>query len=246
MSLLKNALKTFLSLRTAVWLLLALLVALFYGSLVMSSGSAFQNLYSLPLFQWLVESPFRITWWLWLSIAILALLMINTLVCSIDSVVKKRGAGRWLMIISPQIVHIGFLFILLAHLLSSHGSYKKMAYAVEGSVLRMPDGPQVVFDRINTSVDPSGYVTGWSANITCYRGGRVVARDIIRPNAPFFQAGFGIYIRTIRMAPYPAALIEVSREPGAPFALAGGLLFLAGMFCVLLLKMRREEMAGTL
>jgi hypothetical protein len=44
------------------------------------------------------------------------------------------------------------------------------------------------------------------------------------------------------MAPYATALIEVSREPGAPYALAGGLLFLTGMFSLLLLKIRREEL----
>jgi hypothetical protein len=244
MNLLRKILKAFLSLKTAVWLLLALLAILFYGSLIMPSRPEFQELYTLPLFRWLTGSPFGITWWLWLAIAVLSLLTINTLVCSIDSVVKKRGAGNWLLIISPQIVHIGFLFILLAHLLSSYGGYKGMAYAYEGSAFTLPGGPEVFFDRINTTTDPSGYVTDWSADITYYRENRIVARDVIRPNAPSFHYGFGIYIRTIRMAASPAALIEVSREPGAPFALAGGVLFLTGMFALLLLKVRREELAG--
>jgi hypothetical protein len=242
MNLLKKALKIFLSLKTAVWLLLVLLVVLFYGSLIMPSRPEFQGLYTLPLFQWLVGSPFGITWWLWLSIAVLSLTTINTLVCSIDSVVEKRGARKWLLIVSPQVVHIGFLFILFAHLLSSYGSYKVMAYAYEGSVLQLPGGSEVVFDRINTTIDPAGYMTGWSADITYYREHRIVARDVIRPNAPSFHDGFGIYIRTIREAPYATALIEVSREPGAPYALAGGLLFLTGMFSLLLLKIRREEL----
>jgi hypothetical protein len=242
MNLLKKALKIFLSLKTAVWLLLTLLVVLFYGSLIMPTRPEFQGLYTVPLFRWLLESPFRITWWLWLSIAVLSLMTINTLVCSIDSLVKKRGARKWLLIVSPQIVHIGFLFILLAHLLSSYGSFKGMAYAHEGSVLHLPGGPEVVLDRINTTVDPSGYVTDWSADITYYLENRIVSRDVIRPNAPSFHDGFGIYIRTIRMAPYATALIEVSREPGAPYALAGGLLFLTGMFSLLLLKIRREEL----
>lgn len=244
MNLLKKALKISLSLRTAFWLLLALLATLFYGSIVMPSSPAFQALYTLPLFQWLVESPFRITWWLWLSIAILSLLMVNTLACSVDSVARKQGTRKWLLVISPQIVHIGFLFVLLAHLLSSYGGYKGMAYAREGSVLRLPGGPEVVFDRINTTASPSGYMTDWSAHITCYRGDRIVCGDVIRPNSPSFQDGFGIYIRTIRLDPFPAALVEVSREPGAPFALTGGILFMAGMFSLLLLKIRREEPEG--
>ncbi|MEJ2696612.1 MAG: hypothetical protein P8013_08175 [Candidatus Sulfobium sp.] len=246
MDLLKKALKTFLSLKTTVWLLLVLLVVLFYGSLIMPSRPEFQELYTLPLFRWLTGSPFRLTWWLWLSIAVLSLITINTLACSVDSVVKKRGARNWLLIISPQVVHVGFLFILLAHLLSSYGSYKGMAYAYEGSVLRLPGGAEAVFDRIKTTVDPTGYVTGWSADITYYRKNRVVTRDVIRPNDPSFHDGFGIYVRTVRQSPYPVALIELSREPGAPFALAGGFFFLMGMSLLLLLKARREEPAGTL
>lgn len=244
MDLLNKAVKPLLSLKTSVWLLSVLLGVLFYGSLVMPSTPEFQGLYVVPLFRWLAASPFAVTWWLWLSIAALSLITLNTLACSIDSLVKKKGGSRLLLTISPQVVHAGFLFILLAHLLSSYGGYKKMAYAYEGSVLRLPGGPEVVFDRISAAIDPSGYIADWSANITYYRDGRVVARDVIGPNDPSFHDGFGIYIRNIRMSPYPVALIEASREPGAPFALAGGILFLAGMFSVLLLKVKREEPAG--
>ena len=245
MVLLKKALKAFLSLKTAVWLLVLLLAVLFYGSLIVPFRPEFQQLYIMPLFRWMAGSPFGITWWLWLSIAVLSLLTVNTIICSIDSVLRKRGARNWLLIISPQVAHIGFLFILLAHLLSSYGSYKGMTYAYEGSVLRLPGGREVLFDRINTTVDPSGYLTGWSADITYYQNDRAVARDVIRPNSPSFRDGFGLYIRTVRMTPYTAALVEISREPGAPFALTGGILFLAGMFSLLMLKARREESAAS-
>ena len=232
MVLLKKALKAFLSLKTAVWLLVLLLAVLFYGSLIVPFRPEFQQLYIMPLFRWMAGSPFGITWWLWLSIAVLSLLTVNTIICSIDSVLRKRGARNWLLIISPQVAHIGFLFILLAHLLSSYGSYKGMTYAYEGSA-RIP------------TVDPSGYLTGWSADITYYQNDRAVARDVIRPNSPSFRDGFGLYIRTVRMTPYTAALVEISREPGAPFALTGGILFLAGMFSLLMLKARREESAAS-
>jgi hypothetical protein len=43
------------------------------------------------------------------------------------------------------------------------------------------------------------------------------------------------------MRPFPAALIEVSREPGAIWALVGGLFFLAGMITLLILKIKKEE-----
>lgn len=65
---------------------------------------------------------------------------------------------------------------------------------------------------------------------------------MIRPNSPSFQDGFGIYIKTVQSEPFPAALIEVSREPGAFWALVGGVLFLTGMITLLIFKVKREDM----
>jgi cytochrome c biogenesis protein ResB len=36
-------------------------------------------------------------------------------------------------------------------------------------------------------------------------------------------------------------MIEVSKEPGAPWALVGGILFMLGMVTLLFLKIRQEE-----
>jgi hypothetical protein len=53
--------------------------------------------------------------------------------------------------------------------------------------------------------------------------------------------GIGVYIKTVKMSPFPVAMIEVSREPGAPWALAGSVLFLAGMVSLLAFKITRED-----
>lgn len=244
MNILKNMLNFFLSLRTSIWLLLALLCLLFYGSIIMPSKEEFQTLHTVPLFQWLMENPYSITWWLWGAIGILSLLTANTLLCSIESIIKKRGSRHWLLIISPQVIHIGFLFILLAHLLSSYGSFKGTTFVYKGTMLQLPNGLTVVFDGINIDIDPSGYMRDWSADIKYFRGGRQIKSDVILPNNPSFQDGFGIYIKTVRLEPFPAALIEVSREPGAFWALVGSVLFLAGMITLLMLKIKREDAQG--
>jgi len=36
-------------------------------------------------------------------------------------------------------------------------------------------------------------------------------------------------------------MIEVSKEPGAPWALGGSVMFIAGMIALLVLKIAREE-----
>ena len=201
----------------------------------------FLMLHTTPLFQWLLENPLTITWWIWGAIVVVSLLTVNTLLCSIDSLVKRRSARHWLLVIAPQIIHIGFLFILLAHLLSSYGSFKGTTFVFSGTMLKLPNGLDVVFDDIHIDTDQSGYISDWSARIRYFKDGRHLTSDVILPNDPSFQDGLGIYIKTVRMKPFPAALIEVSREPGAFCALVGSICFLVGMITLLILKIKKEE-----
>jgi len=229
------------SLRTALWLLMALLCLLFYGSVVMPSNEEFQSLQTVPLFQWMAGNSAVITWWLWAAIGVISLLTANTLLCSIESVVKKSSARQWLLVISPQVAHIGFLFILLAHLLSGYSSFRGTAVVYENSGLRLPNGTDVVFRKIDADIDRLGFTKDWSAAVEYFKEGRSMGGDSIRPNSPSFREGLGLYIKDVQLQPYPAAMVEVSREPGAVWALIGGLLFMAGMIMLLLFKIKKEE-----
>jgi hypothetical protein len=240
MNIVKNILKIFLSLRTSIWLMLTLLPLLFYGAFVMPLNEEFLMLNATPFFEWLLGNPLAITWWIWGALLVISILAANTLLCSIESLIKRKSARQWLLLIAPQIIHAGFLFLLLAHLLSSYGGFKGTTFVFHGTILELPNGLNVVFDDIHIDRDQSGSISGWSANIRYFREGRYVTRDVIQPNDPSFQNGLGMYIKTVRMSPFPAALIEVSREPGAIWALVGGVCFLGGMVILLILKIRRE------
>ncbi len=201
----------------------------------------FLMLHTTPLFKWLLDNPLTITCWIWGAIVVVSLLTVNTLLCSIDSLIKRRSARHWLLVIAPQIIHIGFLFILLAHLLSSYGSFRGTTFVFSGTMLQLPNGLDVVFDDIHIDIDQTGYISNWSAHIRYFKDGRHLTSDVILPNDPSFQDGLGIYIKTVRMKPFPAALIEVSREPGAFYALVGSICFLGGMITLLILKIKKEE-----
>lgn len=231
----------FLSLRTAIWLFMALLCLLLYGSFVMPVSEEFQGLHVLPLFQWMTENSAGVTWWLWAAIAVISLLTANTLLCSIESVLKKKSARQWLLVLSPQVAHIGFLFILLAHLLSGYGSFRGTAVVYENQGLRLPNGNDVLIRKINVDMDPTGYIRDWTSDIEYFKEGASIGTDRVGPNSPSFQSGLGIYIKNVQLQPYPVAIVEVSREPGAAWALIGGLLFMTGMTALLLLKIRKEE-----
>lgn len=237
----KKTVKFFFSLWTAIWLLLALLCLLFYGSVVMPLNTEFQSLHTMPLFQWMSENSPGITWWLWAAVGVISLLTANTLLCSIESVVKKKSAKQWLLVLSPQVVHIGFLFILFAHLLSGYAGFRGMAVVYENAGLSLPNGNDVLFKKFDVEMDPMGYMKDWSVDIEYFQEGRSLGTDRIKPNRPSFLNGLGIYIKNIQFQPYPVAQIEVSREPGAVWAFIGSILFMIGMITLLHFKIKKEE-----
>ena len=228
-----------LSIKTAVWLLGLLLALFFVGAFVMPAEEAFQLLHSIPLFEWLTAQPVSVTWWLWGCIGILAVLTLNTLFCSVESIIKKRKADQWIMIISPQIVHIGFLFMLLAHFLSSLGGFKSFGIADEGGVLTLPGGAVFQISSINLSEDAAGYIVDWSVDVD-FKSGGVERKDVLLPNKPFFEKGIGIYVRDVRAYPSKEILLEVSKEPGTSWALIGGVLFMTGIIALVAFKMKRD------
>jgi cytochrome c biogenesis protein ResB len=234
--------KFFLSIRTTIWLLWFLMAVLFAGAFIMPAKEEFQAIHSMPLFDWLKEQPISMTWWLWCSIIILAILTINTVFCSIESIIKKRKATQWLLLISPQIIHIGFLFMLLAHLLSSIGGFKGVAVAREGAFLKMPDDDITLnVKAINIDVDQYGYINDWEVNVEYISGQNKILKDRIKPNAPSLKEGFNINVKDLQAFPEKAVLLQVSREPGALWALIGGILFMAGIIILIVLKVKMEK-----
>lgn len=220
------------SLNTGLILIIMLLLILSAGAILIPFNDTFSYLYVMPLFYWVKEVSLTISWWLVLAIVLIAFLTLNTILCSIESVIKKLGSSKPFIIIGPQIIHAGFLFILLAHLLSSYGAYREIFQVREGSILRLSDGSIAEIKEIVVIVNPSGYITDTGLRLIHNHN----AEYIIRPNNPFFHRGIGIYIKTAY--PYPAklALIEITREPGAIPAIIGAVLFVIGNIILLVLK----------
>jgi len=52
--------------------------------------------------------------------------------------------------------------------------------------------------------------------------------------------GFNINVKDLQAYP-EAVLLQVSREPGAAWALAGGILFMVGILALIALKMKMER-----
>ena len=230
----------FLSLKTTVWTLLAFIVVFFAGSYLMPlHRDVFGPMNEMLLFTWLADvAAFSIwqTWWFFLSLGLLVLLTINTLVCSVQAVKGKWSRSDFLLRIAPQIVHVGFLLILLAHLLGAGWGYRLSGMLPEGASAQIPGDRVLRLDALRVHPDPAGYVAGWEASVSLVRGGRQVASGILAPNSPLFHEGTGIYLKSFDLERGPMAFLLVHRDPGAPWALAGGILFIIGSIIIAVVK----------
>lgn len=236
----KNIIEFFQSIKATIWLLCFLTGLLLAGAFIMPVRIEFESIHSIPLFDWLTKQPIAAVWWLWGAIAILILLTANTIFCSIESLIKKRKTTQWLLLISPQIIHIGFLFILLAHLFSSAGGFKGAAVAVEETSIIMPDSTTLLVKGINLNIDQRGFLRSWAVDIQYKSGSLLLQEDKILPNKPSIREGTGVYVKDLQAYPYKAILLEISKEPGAIWALIGGVVFTIGTVILVILKIRQS------
>ena len=116
---------------------------------------------------------------------------------------------------------------------SASGGFKAQLQVGQGGWIGFPDGSQVKVEAIHGVVGPMGMMTSYSAELRTPEG---QLREV-RPNQPLFFEKYGIYLKDVALDPAPMALFEVHREPGAPLALAGALVFTVGN--LMLLGVRR-------
>lgn len=230
----------FLSLKTTVWLLSALIILFFAGSYLMPAHrEVFGPMNEALLFDWMQEVAVPnlwSTWWFFASLVLLILLTVNTLVCSINAVKGKWSRSDFLLRIAPQIMHGGFLFILLAHLLGAGMGYRLSGMLPEGASARLPENRALHLSAVRVYPDPAGHPRDWGADIALYENGTRVAAGSLGPNKPLFYRGTGIYLKSFDFERFPSALLMVNKDPGAVWALAGAVLFTLGSIILLVLK----------
>jgi len=230
----------FLSLKTTVWTLLGLVVLFFVGSYMMPvHREIFSSMNDLLLFQWVgwvaAKNP-RQTWWFFLSFAALVILTVNTIVCSLSAIKGKWSRRDFLLRISPQIIHAGFLFILFAHLLGAGWGYKLSGGMLEGTFARLPENRALYLRDIRAEADARGFLKDWSADVVLFENNKQVEIATLGPNRPLFYKGAGIYLKSFELDPRPVALLMINKDPGVAWALVGGILFSLGSVTLLVLK----------
>ncbi len=233
----------FLSLKTTVWTLLALVGLFFVGSFMMPAyRGLFASMNDDLLFRWaqrVASLNLPYTWWFFGAVAGLAILTINTLACSIRAVSGTWMRSEFFLRISPQIIHLGFLFILLAHLLGAGWGYRISGALPEGSYARLPEGRTLYLRSVRADIGPRGMPEGWSAGVALYHGDKLLSEGTLGPNRPLLYGGMGIYMKSFEFEPRPYAVLLVAKDPGAVWALTGGILFILGAIMLLVLRWKK-------
>ncbi len=239
MGIIKAIFNIFRSLRMANILLFILMGTMVIGAIVMPLFPSYRRINTTSLFSWLSVTPLRETWWLYIAILIVALLVINTIFCTVEALIKKDRNRRWPLVISPQLIHLGFAFIMLAHLLSSYMAMQGFVMLNEGGGIRFSNGDTLYLKRIEYQLQ-RGYITDMKAEIAYSDNRGITKRLISAPNRPAFIRGTGVYLKDVEVMPARRALLQISYDPGARWALVGGIFFIIGTTLLVILKIRQE------
>ena len=236
---LQNIWRFCISIELCIGLLALVCVVMAAGSFQLKGDYA-AAINAVPLLVWLREVPVGMSWWLWLTVILLALLVLNTILCSSETLCFRWGRAGLMSLFAPQLIHSGFLLIVLAHLQSAYGGYLQQIVANEGMVAQLPDGRRFGVAGIQVVMSPMGIPTGFSGELVTNLQ-NPAERVTISPNHPWFSGGYGVYIKQAEGFPYKRALLEIHREPGAGMALAGALIFTVGNVLVVWLRSRAKE-----
>ncbi len=224
--MLKYLLQWLSSLKLTVWILTALIGVFFLGAYLMPRyPEAHAGMNAMPLFAWWSElgrDHWRINGWLAVSFLVLGVLTLNTLVCTIRAL--RPGPSLW-----AHVTHLGFLLILLAHLVSAASGFKEAGIVlVRGRTVEVPRlGAALQLNRIDYTPYPNGMPRDYGAEVT-FVTPEGKFRKRMGPNRPAFYRGVPVYLKDFRLRPVPVALCEVAHDPGAWLALAGAIVFLVG------------------
>lgn len=228
-----------ISIELCLGLLALLCVAMGAGSFILKGDYA-AAINGMPLLSWLLEVPVGVSWWLWLTVVLLGGLVLNTVLCSSETLWSRWGRAGWTALLAPQLIHAGFLLIVLAHLLSAYGGSLQQVELAEGMAARLPNGRTFAIVAIGAVMSPLGMPVGYTGELVTDLN-NPAARTSISPNHPWFADGYGVYIKHAESFPYKWALLEIHREPGAGMALAGAILFTVGNVLLVWLRSRAKE-----
>ncbi len=226
-----------LSVKTAFTLMLVFSLIALIGSVIHPRNLAFfSGIDDTPLFKWLSEADhLELTWWIYGLVVVLFLLALNTIFCSIDAIMNRLSRRALLLKLSPQIIHLGVLLIMLGHLLTASVGIKMDIFIKKDEKINLLGKLPIVLKDTKVVTDEEGYDIDWTAYLRLPEG-EVIA---LKPSRPIYRAGFGFFVQSVtKDEDEVSALIRVCKDPGALWALCGGITTVLGSILFLYARLK--------
>jgi len=253
----------------AVWTLLGLVVVLGAGYFLFEARPlVFEPLNRLLLWDWIVTygwGNLGVTWWFFAFLLLLALLVLNTAVCTWQKVAAlARGGGQgprldWWLRFSPHVMHAAFIVILASHLftyvfgLNAQNNVvwvgKEAAVpgadwriGLEGIENTMYDGDRLAFYR--------GRAIAQEIKLKLIEPDGQVISKTLAINSPVWHDGYSIHLKNYypkakkSMPGRPYANLIIRRDPGVKTFFFGTALFAVGLLAYLWQALRRHKRRG--
>lgn len=223
--------KLLLSLRTIFTLLLLTLLTAALGSVMLPRHLAFfSGIDDAALFKWLSDSgQIDKTWWIYSFVLLFALMGASTAACTIDALIRIKDRRGYALItgLSPQVLHMGVMFVMLGHLLTAWHGIREDIKIDKAQTVSIGQTISMELVDVRAITDSAGNDLDWEAKLII--GGAGIDKDaVLRPARPVFVEGMGLFIKSIDTGKSPSALIRVTRDPGAVWSLIGGVLICIG------------------
>lgn len=216
--------KFFLSIKTTLWLTGISILAFVTGSFFIPKNlDVFSEINDTPLFKWLSINTSEIgkTFWIYAIICLMAILCLNTIVCSIDAVLRRLSWKGLINTLSPQILHIGVLFVLFGHFISAMTGYKQD--------IPMKKNMTTNFKEFNISLTGMNFSKSYDEDTTRWRVHLDIDNNqfIIEPARPAFYRNVYFFVKSADEKSM-RAIIGLVYDPGVVWEILGAAVFILG------------------
>lgn len=201
----KSLWQWFVSTRMTIVISLLIVADVLIGTILLSAYSdVFSTINLEVFFFWLFDTGIDnigLSWWIFLLLALLTLLTLNTVACLIDSlaaiVVRRRKGHAIARRLLSQAVHLGFVIVLVGHLVSSVAGFRTTGNRLyEGATIAMPgaQGLSLRLNRLDVAYSKHGYMKRMDAALSLLSDNQVIKEQIVRLNEPLLYRGNAVYI----------------------------------------------------
>jgi hypothetical protein len=250
----------------ALLLLLATDMAFGYGTLI-GNGQVFEPMSQVGLYAWIETyglHNLHCTLWFLLLLPLLALLVVNTLVCTVDRLAhlltlwRRQGMQQGLAFsLSTHVMHLGLVVLLTGYLVSfSLSTVRPGVSLIPGSTVTSLD---LTLELRELDLPPfrgeglpafTGRVLHPRAVVRLVRGER---QGSVRLgyNRPAWFAGYALFLQRVNpsrvggMSERRYIVVDIRRDPGIPLVFCGIGVFVCGLVGYVVLQGRRRQARRT-